>query len=1165
MPYININEYDYTITGPKSIGGNIVAIPINASDGPSDRWVTVHTYDDFVQLFSTDPNPSGDFGSSWQYAANLLLRNMSVCVRRITHTLDDEGINKELLPGVSIAKAIIKLKDTQSDSTGSTTGLDENVIDLSNVPNIGLTKLILSDAGRLDKNPLYKTNDNTVEGETKSDLFKNPLALEAATLDVKPKTIIVNGEQQILSKEETGTFADVSCTNSEWDYIGRTHNSHHKFNGDDPTDNVQMSWIIENNPAGVLGDFYVNEDGHVVAYSEVSIKNENQMAEGSKTYPSQLATLNTKNLTTASFIEVKYDKTNKNIANVVWTYSPTETTTVTNHNFIVPPTIEYGTNGVFKSETKLKEFANNSAYKSSLATGNFAVVDKKDKIYTYRSDVAAFGASDISTDNINTPGTYGKEITINFVTSGIAINTGIYRREYNWKNTGESGEVDNGWEKAYHDERYPELVFTKYIHWENSNRLIGSTPHQTIVGATRNINKITINENSNLTNTNINVSVVTNEENKVKTNFQSQVISDTDEKRLTSGVVGFTNNGTSVLNLYSFKITQTGSKTIYDMGLESIKSANDPLGKDSLLVLKDADGNVKELPIAKTLTAYDNAKYFIEIPVGYSLYYNANVSNATLELEVTGSDDIELDVHLFKSNEGEYDLRFTSMSGGYVTCKRYSLPDVDVIETIDYNNYPVDDGRGNINMFKVEYLYPGSNGNQINVKLQTLQNRGIFLLVYRNNQFLEQIELCNFRYRLGNNRVITLDLELNKVEMWNTLLSNFGIRVDLATGMFDANKSSIRPIVGKYVSVYFNENIITKGLNTLDYITLLYGQIKQGISNSNTFNLQTGKDPSDEHVKHEVPNCYEPLKDKYRYDVTFVSNGGYVDDIIYPNEITKYYNNVGSAYRLIEDSMLSLAESRKDCVAFLDVPYDLPMESVPSYFSHISTSYAAAYDPWGLTTLETGATKWMPPSFVQLYTHAKSIMNGNKMYLPPAGVRRAQATEVIKTSHELPSKYIKEWQDSDTPQFINPIIWINGYDYTIYGQKTLFSVVSASEKYQSALQDLNVRLVANEVKKLIWATCINLTFELNTLMTWNEFRAKMEPTLSTMLGEGTLTDYEVIMDSTTMTQADLNSGHVCGTVRISVARAATDWDINFEITPNNVTFNEIDYGSTYSE
>ena len=635
MPYININEYDYTITGPKSIGGNIVAIPINASDGPSDRWVTVHTYDDFVQLFGTDPNPSGDFGSSWQYAANLLLRNMSVCVRRITHTLDDEGINKELLPGVSIAKAIIKLKDTQSDSTGSTTGLDENVIDLSNVPNIGLTKLILSDAGRLDKNPLYKTNDNTVEGETKSDLFKNPLALEAATLDVKPKTIIVNGEQQILSKEETGTFADVSCTNSEWDYIGRTHNSHHKFNGDDPTDNVQMSWIIENNPAGVLGDFYVNEDRHVVAYSEVSIKNENQMAEGSKTYPSQLATLNTKNLTTASFIEVKYDKTNKNIANVVWTYSPTETTTVTNHNFIVPPTIEYGTNGVFKSETKLKEFANNSAYKSSLATGNFAVVDKKDKIYTYRSDVAAFGASDISTDNINTPGTYGKEITINFVTSGIAINTGIYRREYNWKNTGESGEVDNGWEKAYHDERYPELVFTKYIHWENSNRLIGSTPHQTIVGATRNINKITINENSNLTNTNINVSVVTNEENKVKTNFQSQVISDTDEKRLTSGVVGFTNNGTSVLNLYSFKITQTGSKTIYDMGLESIKSANDPLGKDSLLVLKDADGNVKELPIAKTLTAYDNAKYFIEIPVGYSLYYNANVSNATLELEVT--------------------------------------------------------------------------------------------------------------------------------------------------------------------------------------------------------------------------------------------------------------------------------------------------------------------------------------------------------------------------------------------------------------------------------------------------------------------------------------------------------------------------------------------------
>lgn len=1162
MPYININEYDYTITGPSSVGGNIVAIPINASDGPSDRWVTVHTYNDFVQLFGSDPTPNGDFGSSWQYAANLLLRNMSVCVRRITHTLDEDGVNKELLPGVSIAKAIIKLKDFQSDATGTENNLVETKIDTSNIQLINNTKLVLSEAGTLGPNPNYKQNTAIVEGSTKEITFKTPLALEAAT----------------TGNETAEMFADVVCTNSEWNYIGQRINPHYRSSvikdGVYAVDSqTPMNWIIENNPEGSIGDFYVEEDGHVVAYSPIEIRNPNWLIDDSVIYPSQLLTVS--EAKEGSFINVKYDSTNTNVVNHVWIYTgKSKKNLVSNHKYVVAPK-SYATtdnNGIFESVATLNEFA--KANTAKLTSGMFAQVANEPNLYTYDSKTKKFGTISVTVDALNTPGEYGKQVEVPYKDSGVVQNTGIYRQFYNWKDTGESGEVDSGWESAYSDPDYPELVFTKYIHWENSDRYIGTSSHEAVIGATKNLNRITLNTTSNLSNTFENLEMITKVNSTNQIGFQGKLFSDNEENRLTSGILGITNtNSVNSIHLYGFKITQkldttaSGTKTIYDIGLENVTKTSDSITKDSLLTFKDADGNVKELPMPQKIDSLEDNKFFIEIPAGYSLYYNANMSNAVLSIEFTGSEEIGLSVHTFKSNEGEYELQFSSLSNSYVTCSKYTLSNDNVTEVVDYDNIPVHDGHGNINMFKVEYVYPGTNGNYINCKLQTIQNRGIYLMVYRNNQFLEQIELCNFRYRLNNNRVVTLDLELNKVEMWNALLANFGIRVDLATGAYDGLNSSIKPISGKYVNIYFNENIINEGisLNTLDYITLLYGQIKQGISNSNTFNLQTGKDADDEHVKHEIPYVYEPLKDKYRYNITFVSNGGYVDDIIYPDVITKYYNSVGSAYRLIEDAMLELAESRKDCVAFLDVPFDLPMENVPSYFSHLSTSYAAAYDPWGYTLLATGVTKWMPPSFVQLYTHAKSIMNGNRMYLPPAGVRRAQVTEVIKTNHELPSKYIEEWQSSDTPQFINPIIWINGYDYTIYGQKTLFSIVSSNEKYQSALQDLNVRLVANAVKKLIWATCINLSFELNTLMTWNEFRAKMEPELSTMMGEGILTDYEVIMDSTTMTQADLNSGHVCGTVRISVARAATDWDINLEITPNNVTFNEIDYGSTYSE
>ena len=45
MPYINIHEYDYTITAPNTYSENIVAVPINSTDGPSDRWIPVNTYD----------------------------------------------------------------------------------------------------------------------------------------------------------------------------------------------------------------------------------------------------------------------------------------------------------------------------------------------------------------------------------------------------------------------------------------------------------------------------------------------------------------------------------------------------------------------------------------------------------------------------------------------------------------------------------------------------------------------------------------------------------------------------------------------------------------------------------------------------------------------------------------------------------------------------------------------------------------------------------------------------------------------------------------------------------------------------------------------------------------------------------------------------------------
>lgn len=1131
MPYININEYDYTITGPKSISGNIVAVPINASDGPSDKWITVHTYDDFVQIFGDNPAPNDPFGNSWEYAANLLLRNMSVCVRRITNVLDSDGLNTpETLPDINTAKAVIKIKDTVSDDIDNMRNLQKTNMDIT-AANLDQTILNLSKKGEMQPNELYKKNEIVEEGETKTYAFPTPLALENATSD----------------DEYPETFADVIATNSEWDYIGTNRtNPHYKYETID--EETSMEYIKRENPIGELGDFYITENKHIVKYSPRPVPNK-YWIQGEITYPDDLSSIATDALTIEHFIDVVYDATNTNAIKKVWKYTPDNKTTVNNHKFVKNPN---SSDGLFNDFNELDAIS-----KKTIGSNYFAGVKSENIIYVFDGTTQTWEATGNNIDNLNSNGTYGKTKEIPFSSTDYNWNSDIYRHKFNWINVGENGET-------YIDEDHPEFLFTKKIHWQNSFRKINDSPHFVLKGSKINFNKLIINGINTLNSTSIDLEYSGLENNVANKYFYNNIITDTSNSKLTSGKTGLTNYSLEPIKIYELKIYQkdeTGnSKLLYDAELEKVLTNKDSIKKNSSLEFKDANGDKIDTPIVQLDSTTNQSKWYIELPPGVSLYYNDNLSGVIIELTIAGFENINLAVHTFKSIVGEYQINLSSAKNEYCAVTRFSLPSVTDDPVIDYNNIPVYDGHGNINLFVAEYLYPGTNGNYINLKIQTIQNRGIYIYVYRNSQYLEKIDLCSFRQRVSNGKVALLDMDLKKNEIWKLILSAFAIRLD--DNQYDGY-SEPQPIYGNYVKISLNKNILLEK-NPPSYIDALYGDSKNrqnGISNNSVFKLSGGSDVLDEHVKHEISKCYEPLKDKYRFDIKFVTNGGFVDDIVYPNDLMSSTGTI--EYRLIEDAMIDLAETRKDCVAFLDVPYYLPLEAVPHYFSHLSTSYAAAYDPWGKMNLGTGIIKWMPPSFIQLYTHAKSIQNGNKLYLPPAGVRRAQVPELLGTNHDLPSKYINDWQNSDTPQFINPIIWINGYDYTIYGQKTLFSVIDGAEKYQSALQDLNVRLVANEIKKLIWKTCINLTFELNTLMTWNEFKAKIEPTLSTMLGEGTLTAYDIIMGTETMTKADLNSGHVVGTVRIAVARAATDWDINFEITPNNVTFNEYDYNSTY--
>lgn len=551
--------------------------------------------------------------------------------------------------------------------------------------------------------------------------------------------------------------------------------------------------------------------------------------------------------------------------------------------------------------------------------------------------------------------------------------------------------------------------------------------------------------------------------------------------------------------------------------------------------VKDASGQVVS---PATLEDYIKSEALV-LPAEYTITFNNIGADASYELEFNG--DVEIKAYAEADAQDHRLIRFYSdlASLPYIVDVKYPEKGTD-----DPDNMSEFDANGLLNIFKLEYKYPGINGNRISAGIRFVNLDGIYLQVWNGTQRLENIKLVNQRYRNDAGRYASYDINSNKDTLWQMLLDNFDL-IDTDGSVKGVDLQT--PLETDYITVSLNTNI---DVTNADYI--LCFQNKTGAVK---YALTGGSNPDDTCVLHEVYKTYKPLTDKYLYDIKFITNGAYCD---YLKEGTEGALSAELYRRNIEYSMINLAEGRGDCLAFLDIPLDYPQSDVLDYFQDISTSYATAYAPWVKVNLLTRSTKWCPPSFVALWTIAKSVSRGNKVYAPPAGVNRAHLSEAEDLMFQIPSDYIDEWQDNHV-QFINPIVYINGYGINIFGQRTLYSRVDGSYETNSALQYLNTRLVANEIKKKIFKTCIELTFEYNNLHTWLAFKSKMAKLLDVMLYDHSITYYNMVMDESTMTDSDIQTNHIVGTVSVAISTTAEKFDITFELLPNQVNFLNLDY------
>ena len=243
------------------------------------------------------------------------------------------------------------------------------------------------------------------------------------------------------------------------------------------------------------------------------------------------------------------------------------------------------------------------------------------------------------------------------------------------------------------------------------------------------------------------------------------------------------------------------------------------------------------------------------------------------------------------------------------------------------------------------------------------------------------------------------------------------------------------------------------------------------------------------------------------------------------------------------DSVISLAESRGDCIAVVDlVPTASLVTDVTGQAATINSSYAATYWPWVQVQSATGKNEYVPAGTVIPGVYAFTD-NSSAPWFAPAGLVRGGLAGVIQAERKLTKG------DRDTLYLgkVNPIATFPGTGISVFGQKTL-------QTKASALDRVNVRRLLIELKKFIGDQARNLVFEQNTIATRNRFLAIVNPYLESVVQRQGLYAYRVVMDDTNNTADVVDRNQLVGQIFIQPTKTIEFVVLDFVIEPTGATF-----------
>lgn len=266
--------------------------------------------------------------------------------------------------------------------------------------------------------------------------------------------------------------------------------------------------------------------------------------------------------------------------------------------------------------------------------------------------------------------------------------------------------------------------------------------------------------------------------------------------------------------------------------------------------------------------------------------------------------------------------------------------------------------------------------------------------------------------------------------------------------------------------------------------------------------------------------------------------------------------NTASDISAINDKLVTICTTRRDCFAILD----MPLSEVGSTENMIifrettdnqNTSFAAYYAPWvKVNDAYNDRIVQLPPSGYVASQYAYTDAVGN-VWDAPAGERRG-----VLNVLGLTKVFTEGERDTIYPKGINPIQMFRGQGTMIFGIKT-------SQYRSSALQDVPVRRSVTAIEQALETSLRSFLFEPNNELTRFRITALVDEYLDNLSSrgafqtEGNDKGYFVRCDETNNTPAVIDSGECRVDVFIKPVRAIQYITINTIITKSGVSFQEL--------